>query len=424
MADSSLEDLPLVVTPLDDDKLYTVQSNSDKAVTLDVIKNYILDNVEETPIGNIINPLLDLPLTNGLGMIQGKGATTFSRSSSATLVDRYGVLKTYDIDEPRFNEKGILIEESSTNICLHSEELDNTSWAKISSEVIIEGTAPDGVSDAWKVYTTETETGKERYCRALAESTFSEDDIYSLSVFMKKGNRSEVRVASYYLGNSTSGVSTIVNFDTETATNGFKLEKLTDGWYRITLQNVCLDSANTSVQLRLYINDNDRDDLDGYTYYWGGQIEKKPNATSYIQTEGAATTRAGELCKIEWYDNLNNFLSSTILVTISKFSPTVRFLYMNSVFDITITDTQITSNFGLSVFGDFTGNYKLGLVFDGANGYVYKDGVLIGNSSISVDNIVFSGDLYLGDNDSSAAYKNLRFYDIVLSSDEISLLGE
>jgi hypothetical protein len=69
-------------------------------------------------IGNINSPLLDMPLNNSLVMKAGVGSATFTRASTATYVDRYGVLKTAAIDVPRFESKGYLTEGSKTNLLL------------------------------------------------------------------------------------------------------------------------------------------------------------------------------------------------------------------------------------------------------------------------------------------------------------------
>jgi hypothetical protein len=86
----------------------------------------------KTPSGEVITvgggkqaslqyPILDLPLHESIDYAKGSGFSSFSRNSEATGIDRYGVLRTYGVDEPRFNEKGILIEESSINIFLNSD---------------------------------------------------------------------------------------------------------------------------------------------------------------------------------------------------------------------------------------------------------------------------------------------------------------
>lgn len=70
--------------------------------------------------GTLSAPLFHAPLKNGLGLVHGVGSLTFSRASTGTYVNRYGVRQTASIDEPRFEKEGILIEGESTNYLLNS----------------------------------------------------------------------------------------------------------------------------------------------------------------------------------------------------------------------------------------------------------------------------------------------------------------
>ena len=66
-----------------------------------------------------------LPLNDSLEMLAGFSDTgekkaTFSRATTATYIDKSGVMRTAGIDEPRFEKSGVLIEGYSTNLCLNS----------------------------------------------------------------------------------------------------------------------------------------------------------------------------------------------------------------------------------------------------------------------------------------------------------------
>ena len=78
-------------------------------------------NIGNMVIGNLSNPLLDMPLNNNLAMKQGNGQATFTRAGTATYIDIYGVLQTAKVDEPRFEKQGLLMEGVSTNLFLNSE---------------------------------------------------------------------------------------------------------------------------------------------------------------------------------------------------------------------------------------------------------------------------------------------------------------
>ena len=80
-----------------------------------------LDNIQGA-IGNINLPLLDIPLKNSLALKQGVGSVVFTRATTGTFIDRYGVLQTAAIDEARFEKEGLLIEGASTNLLTYSQD--------------------------------------------------------------------------------------------------------------------------------------------------------------------------------------------------------------------------------------------------------------------------------------------------------------
>ena len=86
-------------------------------------------------LGSTTNPLVDLKLQNQIDFT-GVGAVTFTRASTATYVDRYGVVQTAAVDEPRFEAEGLLMEGASTNLLLRSEEFDNAIWTTFGSPTI------------------------------------------------------------------------------------------------------------------------------------------------------------------------------------------------------------------------------------------------------------------------------------------------
>ena len=73
---------------------------------------------------------------------------SFSRSSTATYVEG-GVVKTADEHQARFEEEGLLIEESRTNLQPYSQEFDNAAWSKVGSSITANSVAaPDGTMTA------------------------------------------------------------------------------------------------------------------------------------------------------------------------------------------------------------------------------------------------------------------------------------
>lgn len=113
-------------------------------------------------IGLAALPLPDVwaPLTDSLRLFTGYGRevkvgedvvarmVNFSRSTTATYIGKDGQLKTAAANEPRFEKEGLLIEGQSTNLFLYSKSPDsymfygrgdNTSYIKITDGVRITG---------------------------------------------------------------------------------------------------------------------------------------------------------------------------------------------------------------------------------------------------------------------------------------------
>jgi len=76
------------------------------------------------------------------------------------------------------------VEPAATNLCLQSEEFDNSPWLKISSSTVSSNVAfaPNGSYTADK-HITSTTNGQQRLDQTIA----CENDVYTFSVYLKKG---------------------------------------------------------------------------------------------------------------------------------------------------------------------------------------------------------------------------------------------
>lgn len=96
---------------------------------------------------------------NDLTSFLSAAGGTFSRPSIATYFDSTGTLQTAASNTPRFDydptthaAKGILIEESRTNLLIRSAEIENATWTKSNSTIAANITiAPDGLTSADKI---------------------------------------------------------------------------------------------------------------------------------------------------------------------------------------------------------------------------------------------------------------------------------
>ena len=239
-------------------------------------------------IGNINNPILDLPLRNSLTMRVGAGAVTFTRASTGTYIDRFGVVKTAAANEPRFEAAGLLIEGGSTNLITNSADV--TAWSQVRVTTTANAaTAPDGTVTADKVSATgEVDPFISRTITpggSLANRTFT----YSIWLWTDAGQPVDVGL---YLHGLTALESMTIKNVTITATpqrfevaTGFGPAAVSTG---ITVR---VDLANPT-------------QAGQYLFAWGAQLEEMPFATSYIPTAGSAVTRAAEICTVQAIGNL------------------------------------------------------------------------------------------------------------------------
>ena len=279
-------DMDKPVSTAQDARFTAVEATANAAAPQ--VTTYTKDEVNGA-VGNIMSPLLDLPLKNSLVMKAGVGAVTFTRSTTGTYIDRYGVLQTADIDEPRFEEYGLLVEGTSTNMVLNSGVVDDVTNCTVTNNDIA---SPNTTLTADKV--TGDGTEGEHFCQKLV-SVDDDTETYTISVFVKKGTSDTATFMAIFDGGTSISTQGTFTFSTETATNGIKVRKLVDGWYRLSLSFSNNNSGNTTLYNRVYIGEKDpTSTTTDYIYVWGMQTEHQPFATSYMPTDDAAITRAAD----------------------------------------------------------------------------------------------------------------------------------
>ena len=240
-----------------------------------------LDYITETHIqgimGDINNPLLNLPLKNNLDMICGDGSVTFTRSTTATYIDRYGVVKSAAINTPRFEKEGLLVEGVSTNLCLDSEDI--TKWnfggggGVWSANV---GTAPDGTITA---DLADSNDAAFYVYKSMGVSGMASGDTYTLSIWVKAYYDNQLiglRIGEY------GGAAALFWHS-----SSFVTLSPSDGFVRINFTATIVENDRTAVQLNVRGSQTNCDKV----YLWGAQFEKLPFASSYIPTTTAAVTR-------------------------------------------------------------------------------------------------------------------------------------
>jgi hypothetical protein len=262
---------------------------------------------------------LDLQFATDKSLTARKGPTpTFTRASTATFVGSDGLIQSAAINAARFDHdpvtlacKGLLIEESRTNLFLRSEEFNTSAWTKNQSSVTADaGNAPNGLLTADKIIPNTTNTGHNVF-QLRAGSGGS----VTASCFVKPAgyNFTSLQVTD----NGTTRHVIIVDLTTGTITQtqssgsptgiSTSVTPSVDGWYRISLTMnvtavnifmlVCAVPTSTA-SFNGSLDPSFAGDGTSGILVWGAQLEAGSFATSYIPTVASSVVRSADVCSI------------------------------------------------------------------------------------------------------------------------------
>lgn len=238
----------------------------------------------------------------------------FSRAGGAvaTRVNQQGLIETVPANTPRIDwstgRPQLLLEPARTNLLIRSEEFDNASWIKVSASVTTNAvTAPDGTLTADKLVESSA-TG----FHSVHQLLILDGSQHQISVFAKAGERTWIQLR----GVSSALQNILVSFDLENGVVGSEflgtgeIYPLPNGWYRCVMNMPTTATSGFEYVVRVAQGDNDSNytgDGTSGIYIWGAQLEAGAYPTSYIPTDSATVTRAGE--------DLNTTLSSPTSLT-------------------------------------------------------------------------------------------------------------
>lgn len=411
-------------------------------------------NVPLGAVGNISSPLLDLPLNNSLAMKQGVGSVTFTRATTATYIDRYGVLQYSAIDEARFEKDGFLVEGASTNLLPNSSDLENnTYWTGTASITANNTEAPDGTLTADKVEDNNISATDYRYSDdALITSGVA---TYSLSCFIKKGTSQYSQIEARLGGGTQVATTVYVDFDNKVissdASGTAKLEEFSNEWFRVSMQVTDNNSGNTYARALIRpatLSSTSDITLVGYTFAWGFQIEELPFASSYIPTTTAAVTRSADVETQTAYGNIPSNIEGSIKLDFSLLSHYEAYSYIFGCYEDSLNNIRcfvsaagyLTVRSNSATGGATTANlklintnqeYRLVVTWKDNIINVYLDGVLSFIQTWVGD--LFDSDLIntpirIGGYSTTSAtlngnghYKNFRTYSKALTPTEVAL---
>jgi hypothetical protein len=268
----------------------------------------------------------------GAQLEQRDSVTSYTATNGTPITKYQPKLMTASPDDARFDHdpntgesKGLLIEESRTNLLTYSDltsgEGVGTGWANAGS-VVSKGSnviAPDGTASAWNTVYNGT-SGDGNLYKAAGELTTSNSTVYTCSVWAKVPSTNTyiagVRIRTFndnHSANFNLLTGTVVGTAEGTPTN--RIEAYPNGWYRCSITFTSGTDGDQGFQFYLINNSQEGNsailnspDANGEELYlWGAQLEAGSFATSYIKTTGASATRSADNASItgenfsSWY---------------------------------------------------------------------------------------------------------------------------
>lgn len=195
---------------------------------------------------------------------------------------------------------GYLPESAMTNLCTHSQELDNAAWTKTRVTIDADSVAaPDGTTTA----DTIQEDGTANETHFLTDTFVGAGSTaYFYCVWLKAAQRTWGNLLFWSPTDGTSGCYfDLATGATGTASNldAYGIEDWGNGWFLCWAKDTRATAENQTVYIRVAEGDNDAT-FDGLSqdsiYAWGAMIIANVDSPpSYIYTSGATATRNADV---------------------------------------------------------------------------------------------------------------------------------
>jgi hypothetical protein len=246
-------------------------------------------------------PTLNLDFANSQSL---DSRITFSRGSIGTRVNRNGLIETIPANQPRFDYdpvtgecKGLLIEESRSNLVAYSDAIiTSNSYGVVSSTLIqVTTTTPiSGLATATKVFlNVGANAGNSSNGFNFGVFSLTNSTVYTQSIFVKASGSSVFRLRSNVTG-QVFDIPIAGPAPTPTGTiTACSVTLYTDGWSRISWTFTSTTSTPGNRGDHWAMKPNIADGSSGFLVT-GAQLEAGAFPTSYIPTTASTVTRSAD----------------------------------------------------------------------------------------------------------------------------------
>jgi hypothetical protein len=219
-----------------------------------------------------------------------------------------GLIQSAAINAARFDHtsagvcRGLLIEESRTNLTLQSENHPSASWNKTGITVAsASNTAPNGDVNS-SLASEDSSTGLHRLFQATA---YVSGTSYSISCFLKYAGRQFVAITHPAVAANGTAIFDIQNGTITLSQAGItsSITAYPNGWYRCVVNGVSSTTGSVSHIIQGSttggILTGSYSGLNGPAFYiYGSQVEAGSFPTSYIPTVASSVVRSADVCSI------------------------------------------------------------------------------------------------------------------------------
>lgn len=242
----------------------------------------------------VVRPTLNLDFANSQTV---DPRITFTRASTATRTNAKGLIESVAPGVPRIDYdpitlacKGLLIEESRTNLFTYSQDFDNSAWGKYAPLTVgfaNSVVAPNGSLSADVLSTTNSGS-------VYQEATASGTGTYTASIYAHTSSTcANANITCFFLSNTAEAFSLRFNpstgaFISVDAGVAYSITNCGGGWFRYAITFTGTNASNTFVRFQIYDNTTTANTL----VLWGAQLEAGAFPTTYIPSSVTHTGRS------------------------------------------------------------------------------------------------------------------------------------